>query len=127
MKFLNQTIKPVIGRYRLAVAIGAAIIATLGLTVVSVVLYTITGSAKLDLSRPGYGPARKQLSKNDNRSNKFGSSGPLDATTVTNYLKNYQTQSSELGSYDDFSKKLLDDAPLGLAGNSVAPSDGATR
>ncbi|MGI8634990.1 MAG: hypothetical protein ACR2KZ_06270 [Segetibacter sp.] len=127
MKFLDQTIKPVIGRYKLAFAIGAAIIATLCLTVVSVALYTITGSAKLDLSRPGYGPARKQLSKNDNRSNKFSSNGPLDVKTVTNYLKNYQTQSNELGSYDDFSKKLLDDAPLGLDGSSVAPSDGAKR
>jgi len=112
--------------YRLSFAIGGAILLTIALTVVSLALYNITGTSKLDLSRPGYDNARKLVKKNDiNNDDEFKSNGPINPDIVKEYLKQYDKQTNELDSYDNFSQKLLDDTVLGLTLEQTAPSDGA--
>jgi hypothetical protein len=112
-------------QYKLAFAIGSAIVASLILTAFSVLLYNVTGSAKLDLSRPGYESVRQKVSRTSAQPNNFQSTGPLNNKVISSYLKEYDKQSTRLSSYDAFNPSLLDDSQLGLSDTLVAPTDGA--
>ncbi len=121
-----RKLKRLIRHNKFSFAIGAAIFAACILTTLSLVLYNLTGTAKLDLSRPGYDQARKQLKTNDKKTqDDFKANGVLTNEAMKNYLKNYRKQAVDLKSYDDFSKKLLDDSSLGLTAEQILPSDGA--
>lgn len=113
------TIKNLMERHRLTFAISFSIILALALTVLSILLYNITGTSKLDLSRPGYEAAIKQLKKPENTSNSFSSDSSLDEESMKKYLKNYQQQVTSLNSYGNFSEKAFEDSQLGF---EVAPS-----
>lgn len=116
-----------INQYKLTFAIGSAIVICLLLTVASVFLYVITGTSKVDLSRPGYETARKKIDRDvDRQENDFETSGELDGKVMADYLKKYNKQTQILAGYDTFEPKLLDDTQLGLVTTTqIAPSDGA--
>ncbi len=115
----SRKVAPLIVRYRLLFSIGSAIVVCLLLTVFSVSLYVITGTSKLDLSRPGYEEVRKKVTRATVNESAFGSNGPLNAKIVNDYLKKYKKQSQDLSKYDNFDPKLLDDAPLGLSSDPL--------
>lgn len=115
-----------INRYKLLFGVGSAIVICLFLTVFSVLLYVVTGTSKLDLSRPGYEGARQKVTRTSANENSFGATGALDRKTVDAYLEKYKKQSQALGKYDHFDPKLLDDGPLGIGPAVIAPSDGAS-
>ncbi len=116
-----------INQYKLSFAIGGAVVICLLLTVVSVSLYVITGTSKVDLSRPGYETARKKVDRSsDSQESDFEASGSLDGKIMADYLKKYTKQTRTLSEYDTFEPKLLDDSQLGLTSTTqVAPSDGS--
>jgi hypothetical protein len=122
----SKKMRPIVNRYKLAFAITGAVIICLLLTVFSVVLYAITGTAKLDLSRPGYEEVRRQISKKSPSDTSFEPNGSLSSAIITDYLKEYKKQSSAINKYDNFNPRLLDDGSLGLSSTQLTPSDGAT-
>lgn len=100
---------------RLAVALTIAIIIALSLTLVSVVLYAVGGSAKLDLSRPGYERERKQVVRTDQQK-VFDTTSPVNRAAIDAFLKDYDTNSKELSGLGDFRDTALEDADLQLSG-----------
>lgn len=117
-RFINQ--------YRLFFAMLFAIIIALVLTAVSIFLYIVTGTSKLDLSRPGYEGAREKVRQAEADEKTFGPSGPIDEDTLKTFLDEYKKQAQRLNGYDTFSPKILEDNQLGLdSATQVAPSDGA--
>lgn len=77
-----------IKQYKLSFAIGGAIAVCLLLTVVSVLLYVITGTSKVDLSRPGYEKARQKIDRSNlDQESDFEASGMLDGKVMAEYLK----------------------------------------
>lgn len=110
----KRTIRLLIQRHRLFFGIIGAVIISLGLTVFSLVLYVVTGTSNLDLSRPGYEEVRKKVVKTPLRENTFDPNGKLDTKIINDYLEKYKKQANSLNKYDTFDPRLLDDAPLGL-------------
>ncbi len=114
-------------RYGLPFGIGLAIVAAILLTVLNMTLYFISDTAKLDLSRPGYESVRQQIDHDDNNSDNFSSNGSLDGKVMKDFLTMYDKRSKNLEQYDIFHQSILDDSQLGLTGQQIAPSDGATE
>lgn len=122
----SQEVQPLVNRHRLIFAISSAIVVSLLLTVFSILLYVVTGTSKLDLSRPGYEEVRQKITKTPPSTNSFEPNGSLDSKIIDDYLKRYKDQSQSLSKYDTFNSHLLDDAPLGLSTVQVGPSDGTS-
>lgn len=123
----SKKIQPVIDRYKFTFGVIIAIGICLSLTVFSVFLYEVTGTAKLDLSRPGYEGARQKIATSPPSEKSFDPGGPLDGEVLDDYLKKYKTQSQRIDKYDNFDPHLLDDTPLGLSSTQVGPSSGAPQ
>lgn len=121
----RRTAQIFINRYKLFFGITLAVCISLLLTVFSLSLYVITGTSKLDLSRPGYEEVRQKVEKAPLRENAFEPNGPLDSKIINDYLVKYKKQSQTLEKYDTFDPKLLDDAPLGLTPDQSVATDPA--
>ncbi len=68
--------KKVVDEYKLIFAITSAIIVCFVLTAVSLLLYGLTGTSKVDLSRPGYELARKKIDRSSQSSQCVASQVP---------------------------------------------------
>lgn len=113
-------------KYKLLFAIFSAILVALVMTAISVFLYIITGTSKLDLSRPGYEGAREKVKQAETTETTFGPNGSLDSKAMKQFMDEYKKQSQRLSGYDSFSPKILEDNQLGLdVTTQTAPSDGA--
>lgn len=122
MKYIKTKLRQVLNRLnrisenvRLAVGLAIAIIIALILTFTSVVLYSIDGSAKLDLSRPGYERERKQVVRT-NQQKVFDTTSQVNKATIDDFLKEYDANTKELNSFGDLRDQALDDADLQLNG-----------
>lgn len=122
--WLIRTFEALAQRYGLAFGIAIAILIALLLTVVSMTLYFIGGTSKLDLSRPGYESVRKQIRHND-KDESFSANGTLDGKVIKDFLRLYDQETKDLQHYNAFDGNTLDDAQLGLTIEQTAPSDGA--
>ena len=95
--------------------LASAIFITLILTLINVTLYNITGTAKLDLSRPGYEAARKKInSSKEFDSYSFSSNDSLTRDTIRKYLYHYDKHLKRTQAYDRYDTGVMDDANLGL-------------
>ena len=104
-----------INRYRFRTMLAIAISITLMLTIINVSLYNITGTAKLDLSRPGYEAARKKInSSKEFDTYSFSSNDPLSQDTIKKYLYHYDKHLKRTQAYDRYDVSGMDDANLGL-------------
>lgn len=111
-------------KYGLPFGIFLAIFIAIIMMLLSMTLYFISGTAKLDLSRPGYESARQQVRGSESTTKNFSSNGNLDPGVLDGFLKSYDMESQKLQQYSVFDQSLLDDAQIGLT-QQVAPNDGA--
>ncbi len=114
-------------RWGLPFGIGLAIITALLLTSISMTLYFISDTAKLDLSRPGYESARKQIKHDDSDNDNFSSNGALDGKVIKDFSAMYDKRVKSLGQYDSFNQNILDDSQIGIVEQQIAPNDGANE
>ena len=112
-------------KYGLPFGILLAILFAVLMTFISMALYFVSGTAKLDLSRPGYESARQQIRRDENIVENFSPNGSLDENIVNGFLKTYDKEAKELQQYGTFDQEILDDSQIGLVSPQVAPSDGA--
>ena len=111
------------GRYQLAFAMLCAICIALLLTIASMGLYVASGTAKLDLSRPGYESARKKITKSGDETDKgIASSGKLTDEVMSKFLADYQKEAQAVRHYDVFDPHLIGDAELGIAADQPQAS-----
>lgn len=120
----GKKLHPFVRRYKFAFGVALAIIICLILTGFSVLLYVVTGTAKLDLSRPGYEGVRQKVVKSPPSQHGFSASGTLDEKTIDIYLENYKKQSQIISKYDNFNPRILDDVSLGFS--TVQPESSET-
>lgn len=112
-------------RFGLPFGVLVAIIIALILTSISMTLYFVSGTSKLDLSRPGYESARDQIRRSNSSDQNFSSNGDIDSSVIKDFLKKYDNESGDLKQYSSFSEDILSDEQLGLTAEQAAPSDGA--
>lgn len=99
-------------RFTLAMALVVGVACVM--TAISLSLYASSGTLQLDLSRPGYEAARKDIINPDDTS-KFSPSGPINADVLSQYQKLFDAQRKEMNTIGKFKDKGLDDATLGLS------------
>ncbi len=88
-------------RHRLSLLLIITIVIALCLTVVSVVIYNVSGAAQLDLSRPGYRSVSDQIDK-DSTVDEFSATGTVDKATIEEFIKLYDTQAARAKAVDAF-------------------------
>lgn len=89
------------GRHRFSLLIIVAIIIAITLTVVSMTLYTISGAAQLDLSRPGYQSVSDQIDT-ETKIDTYSASGAVNAETIREFMELYDEQASKAKAVDAF-------------------------
>lgn len=109
----KRFIKKVVYGPKLPLALTGAIILTLALTVVSVTWYTLDGSSKLDLSRPGYESERSEVRTSETQKT-YDTTGPITKQVIDDFLKEYDDRSKELSGYGSFEEGALDDNDIQL-------------
>ena len=110
MKQESSTSPELPERSQLPLALGIAIGASLVTTVVSVVIYNVTGFYKLDLSRPGYESERQNIE--DRTEETFDTTSPLTKEALDSILHDFDTRVENLKSYGDFRESVLTDESL---------------
>lgn len=120
---LNALIKSIIHRadsrfddqHRLRLLIIGSVTIGLILTIFSISLYSITGSSKLDLSRPGYEAARKKVNNSKSIDDySFSPNGKLNKKTIKDFVDHYNKRLKTTQAYDKYDPKIIDDTTLGL-------------
>jgi hypothetical protein len=102
----------------LLLIIGTLIIST-ALVAVSIVIYNVSGSAQLDLSRPGYRSVSDKVDRTDPVSD-YSSFGPVDKETINGFTKIYAEQAKKAKAVDAFNGDPLNPDVLEFSDPTVS-------
>jgi hypothetical protein len=105
-------------KHRLSLLLILTVIISLILTVISMVAYNVSGTAQLDLSRPGVSSVSNQVDKTDTI-NDYSAFGPVSKESINEYTKQYDEQAKKAKSVDAFSGDPLDPEILEFGTNST--------
>lgn len=100
-------------RTRFIVFIAGSVAVSMVLVATSIAMYFSSGTAQVDLSRPGYQSVRSQTKPEDPYKG-FSSSGPIDDKTLDEFESLYKDRASDATSLDAFNPDVLGDNALGL-------------
>ncbi len=97
----------------------ASLLIAVTTTGVSLAVYHSSGDIYLDRSRPGFLPDEEEIEKEENKDNQenyiFSETGPIDAETLDEYLKQLRV---EIKSLEDFKRPFdpdsMSDSSLGI-------------
>jgi hypothetical protein len=88
-------------QHRFMLLIAITIIVAVILVIISMVIYNVSGSAQLDLSRPGYQAVSDKVEETD-EIDEYDASGPINKTTVDEFTKLYDAQAAKAKAVDAF-------------------------
>jgi ABC-type Na+ efflux pump permease subunit len=88
-------------RHRFLLLIILTIVVALVLTTISLVMYNVSGTAQLDLSRPGYKSVSDKVESNRSTV-EYAAFGPVNKTTVEEFIKIYEEQAKKAKAVDAF-------------------------
>ena len=88
-------------RHRISVLLGGSVIVAIILTIVSMTLYNISGTAQLDLSRPGTISVSDKVDT-ETKIDTFSSTGPVDTDTIKEFITMYDEQVEKAKAVDAF-------------------------
>ena len=100
-------------RLRFVALIGGSLFIAMILVTISMSLYFSSGTAQLDLSRPGYQSVRDQNRAEDPYKG-YPASGPVNKQTLDEFEKIYAERAQNATSVDAFNPDVISDAALGL-------------
>jgi hypothetical protein len=105
-------------QHRFLLLIALTIIVAIVLVSISLVIYNVSGSAQLDLSRPGYQSVSDKVDQDD-EIDEYDASGPVNTTTVNEFTTLYDAQAAKAKAIDAFNGDPLNPEVLefGEAGN----------
>ena len=88
-------------RHRFLLLIIATIGLSLTMVVISLVAYNVSGTAQLDLSRPGYQSVRDQVERTDQTSG-FSGNGPVNTQVLEEFTQLFDEQAARAKAVDAF-------------------------
>lgn len=100
--------------HRFLLMIGGAVVIALFLVGVSLALYASSGTAQLDLSRPGYQSVREQATHSDTF-NGFPATGPLDKAALDEFQALYDKRANEATSVESFGGDVMSNESLSIS------------
>lgn len=89
-------------KHRFLLLILITIVTAIILTSISIVMYNVSGTAQLDLSRPGYQSVSDQV-ETGNTIDDYAAFGPVNKSTVDEFTKIYDEQATKAKAVDAFS------------------------
>lgn len=113
-----ERIKQTAIRHRFMMAIVLTVVIACIMTAISLSLYVSSGTLQLDLSRPGYESARKELIKPEDKKD-FAINGAIDKQALEEYQKQFDTQRAELNRIGKFKDHGLSDDSLTLSSEAT--------
>ena len=99
-------------QHRFLIMIGSAVVISLFLVGVGLALYSSSGAAQLDLSRPGYATVRSEATKAADKYEGFSANGPIDQEALKQFRKLFDEQSSSATKFDAFANDVLSESAL---------------
>ena len=105
-------------QHRFMILIAATIFIAIILVITSIIMYNVSGSAQLDLSRPGYQSVSDKVDRDDSVI-EYSAFGPVSQVTVEEFIKIYDEQAAKAKAVDAFNGDPLNPEVLefGIAGN----------
>ncbi|MEO6109613.1 MAG: hypothetical protein ABIP50_01200 [Candidatus Saccharimonadales bacterium] len=106
-------------KHRFLVLVAITIVISIILVIVSLVIYNVSGSAQLDLSRPGYQSVSGKVDKTDNI-DEYNSSGPVNKSTVDEFTKLYDAQAVKAKAVNAYNGDPLNPEVLEFGNDAVS-------
>lgn len=106
-------------KHRLTLLLILAVIISLALTVVSMIAYNVSGTAQLDLSRPGYRSVSDQVDKNDNIT-EYSAFGSINKDSINSFIELYDEQAGKAKAVDAFNGDPLNPEVLEFGATPAA-------
>lgn len=103
-----------IARHKIPVLLVLVIAVALTLVGVSMTLYSIDGTAQLDLSRPGYRGVATRIDQEVRTFEEYPASGPIDEAALDEFEALFNKQVDRVTGVDAFSGDPLDPEALRL-------------
>ena len=100
-------------QHKFMLLVGATIVGSMILVVISMELYNTSGAAQLDLSRPGYQSVRGQADRSEDFDS-FPSTGALTRQDVKKFRELYDKQVHEVTAIDSFGGDVMKDSNLSI-------------
>lgn len=100
-------------RHKFMALIGITILISLFLVGVALALYSSSGAAQLDLSRPGYQSVRDQASRTPGFE-AFPATGKLDKKAIDEFRSLYGKKAGEATAVDSFGGNVMTDQELSI-------------
>ena len=105
-------------QHRFMVLIGITIVVALFLVGIALALYNSSGTAQLDLSRPGFQSVRKQAAQSE-EFDSFSNTGELDQTVANQFRTIYDKQIKKVTTVDSFGGDVMSDEALSIDAPAV--------
>lgn len=105
-------------KHRLWLLLVAVIVIAITMTVISMFAYNASGTAQLDLSRPGYSSISDQVDKTD-KITEYSAFGSVNKDSLNEFTKLYDEQASKAKTVDAFNGDPLNPEVLEFATPSV--------
>ena len=106
-------------KHRFLLLIVFTIVVSIILVTISLVIYNVSGSAQLDLSRPGYQSVSDQVDQDDTIDS-YSAFGPVNKTTVEEFIKLYEEQAKKAKAVDAFNGDPLNPEVLEFGASTGA-------
>jgi len=100
-------------RHRFLAMVGLAVIISMFLVIVAMGLYSSSGAAQLDLSRPGYQAVRKEVTQ-DPGGETYPDTGVLDKAAIEQFMKLYDNRAASVSVTNSFDPTAMTDETLQL-------------
>lgn len=105
-------------RHRFFLLVLITIVISITMTVVALVMYNVSGSAQLDLSRPGYQSVSDKVEREE-PSREFNSFGPVTRETLEDFMKLFTESSNRAKAVDAFNGDPLNPETLEFTDTSA--------
>lgn len=92
-----------IGRHRFMLFITLSVSVAITIVGVSMYIYSSSGAAQLDLSRPGYVSVRDQVTNSTSEFPNYPNNGPISQSDIDNFKSLYSQQAQKIKLVDAFS------------------------
>lgn len=100
-------------RHKFMIMVVSAIVTAVFMVLVAMNLYNSSGTAQLDLSRPGYQSVRGQVER-DAESTEFSSVGDINEKVLSEFRGLYKEKADQVIKADAFGPEAVSDGALGL-------------
>ncbi len=110
-------------RHRFLVLVAGVIVISCVLVAISLGLYNSSGTAQIDLSRPGYQSVRSEASRDNTIEDAYPSTGDLNTAAFNDFYSLYDKHSARVINMQSFDPTALSDDSLQLyQNNETAPT-----